>query len=100
MLPVYIIKLYTSAIRILHSIKLCIDIFNVPFYVVCLLTIPNGNSTYSIPSTEYPEVLVITYTCDAGYQFKSGTEEQIHVCVNGTMATVPPPCERKSYSYT
>lgn len=59
----------------------------------CQLTIENGKTS---SKTIFPGFLLITYTCNQGYRFKSGTKPLTLGCTGGEMAVKPPPCERES----
>ena len=41
------------------------------------------------------EFLLIRYTCNPGYHFRSGITSLTYGCTDGMMALKPPPCERK-----
>ena len=58
----------------------------------CQLTIQNGRAD----SFNMPGFLLITYTCNPGYRFPSGTNSLIYGCTDGIMAVKPPPCESES----
>ena len=58
-----------------------------------MLSIPNGVAR---PRIVVPGVIIISYTCNSGYQFINGIELSLS-CTNGTMAHKPPPCERELY---
>ena len=59
----------------------------------CQLTIENGKAD---SRTIIPGFLLITYTCNQGYRFKSGTKPLTYGCTGGEMSIKPPPCERES----
>ena len=62
---------------------------NIHYLIGCQLSIENGVAT----PFNMPGFLIITYTCNVGYRFKSGTRPITLGCTNGEMVAKPPPCE-------